>query len=486
MTMKKTAACLLSALVAAAGVSMGVSANEGAAYEAPYQSYTYDKWGNAVPAPNGYVPERSVRGSDLGHTDFRSPADLFYYEDGGEIYVADAGNNRIVVMTEDYEPVAELAVFDNNGEELTLNNPTGVFVRNDTVYIADQNNARIVVCDKEGTVSAVYGKPESTLIEEGFEYKPNKVVVDRFGKIYVQAVGAYEGLLCLSQDGGFINYYGSNKVEMTAKMMVQKIWKMFMTKGQRESMQNFVPIEYNNAFLDHEDFIYATAASSESNTNLITKLNPLGINIFQTKSSDTSPWYKNSNFSDITVDENDLITVVDTIRCMVYQCDENGVLMFAFGGRGSQLGLFQTPSAIEQVGDRLLVLDSTKNNITEFSLTSFGETVQAAIRLYNEGRYQEDIEPWQEVIKRNANYLLAYTGLGKAYYQLEEYEEAMAYFRLANDKQGYSDAYKEYSLEVMRANFGWIIGGIVLLLAAIAAVRRLLRRRRMKREGKSA
>lgn len=486
MTIKKIIAFLLSALVAAGGCAMAAAAAEGAAYEVPYQSFTYDKWGNAVPAPNGYFPERSIRGKDLGYGDFNAAADLFYYEEGQELYVADSGNNRIVVMTVDYEPVAVLETLDNNGEEVTLSNPTGVFVRKDTVYIADQGNARVIICNKTGKIRAIYGKPESVLLDEGLDYKPSKVVVDDFGKIYVQAVGSYQGLICLNADGTFLNYYGSNKVEMTAKMIVQKIWKMFLTDEQASAMQNFVPIEYANAYLDHEDFIYATAAASATNSNLIVKLNPLGINIFRTKGSGTRQWYQNSNFSDITVSEDGLITVVDNVRGKVYQCDENGVLMFAFGGIGSQLGLFQTPSSIVGVGDKLLILDSTKNDITEFALTSFGETVQSAIRLYNEGRYQENIEPWQEVIKRDANYLLAYTGIGKAYYQLEEYEEAMKYYKLANDKQGYSDAYKEYSLNAMRENFGWIVGGIVLLLVIILVSRKLWRKRKMKRGGKTA
>ncbi len=76
------------------------------------------------------------------------------------------------------------------------------------------------------------------------------MVVDDFRKIYVQAVGSYQGLICLNADGTFLNYYGSNKVEMTAKMIVQKIWKMFLTDEQASAMQNFVPIEYANAYLD--------------------------------------------------------------------------------------------------------------------------------------------------------------------------------------------------------------------------------------------
>ena len=151
------------------------------------------EWGNAVPAPNGYFPERSIRGKDLGYGDFNAAADLFYYEEGQELYVADSGNNRIVVMTVDYEPVAVLETLDNNGEEVTLSNPTGVFVRKDTVYIADQGNARVIICDKTGKIRAIYGKPESVLLDEGLDYKPSKVVVDDFRKIYVQAVGSYQG-----------------------------------------------------------------------------------------------------------------------------------------------------------------------------------------------------------------------------------------------------------------------------------------------------
>ena len=82
MTIKKIIAFLLSALVAAGGCAMAAAAAEGAAYEVPYQSFTYDKWGNAVPAPNGYFPERSIRGKDLGYGDFNAAADLFYYEEG--------------------------------------------------------------------------------------------------------------------------------------------------------------------------------------------------------------------------------------------------------------------------------------------------------------------------------------------------------------------------------------------------------------------
>ncbi len=88
---------------------------------------------------------------------------------------------------------------------------------------------------------------------------------------------------------------------------------------------------------------------------------------------------------------------------------------------------------------------------------------------------------WERVLRDDANYLLGYTGLGKAYYQLEDYERSMEYFRLAGDRQGYSDAFSEQSLITMRANFGWLFGGAVLLFAALVA-RKQWRKRHPKKE----
>ncbi len=453
--------------------------------EVPYQSYTFDKWGNAVASPNGYMPQRSIRGSALGIGDFLNPSDLFVQKERKEIYIADSGNNRIVVIDQDYSLIK---VMDTFGEE-PLNNPTGIFVTSDgTIYIADQGNARVLVCTQDGNIIASYAKPESDLITEQFDYKPNKVVVDSFGKIYIQAIGVFQGMLCLNPDGSFINYYGSNRVEMTAKLIFQQFLKNFMTLEQASKMQNAVPIEYSNIFIDEKDFIFATAAATENNSNLITKLNSLGVNIF----IKTNPiWYRNSVFADIVVDEQEIITVVDTTKCKLYQCDKTGRLMFAFGGMGNQLGLYKKPCAIEELNGTLMVLDSEKNDITLLEPTSFGNKVQTAINLYNQGKYQENIEPWQEVIRQSSNYLLAYTGIGKAYFQIEEYELAMEYFTLANDKAGYSDAFREYSLIVMRANFGFLAAAVLLIVIGAITIsqhfkRKRARERRMRYDGGAA
>jgi tetratricopeptide (TPR) repeat protein len=268
---------------------------------------------------------------------------------------------------------------------------------------------------------------------------------------------------------------------MTMKRVMLKFWKTILSDKASANMQSFNPIEYGNIYMASDGFIYATAAASQDNSKLIVKLNPLGVDINRLGKP---IWYNNATFTDITVDDEGIITVVDAKTGRIYQCDKNGMLMFAFGGIGEQLGLFKIPSSIIEAGNKLYILDSEKRSITQFGLTNFGEKVRKAISLYNHGLYQDSIEPWQEVMKSNANYLLAYTGVGKAYYQLAQYKTSMDYYKLANDRANYSTAYKEYILLLMRNNFAKIIIIINAVYVIYKFGRVYLKRRKKAREGK--
>ena len=451
------------------------SASESIGHEVPYQTYTYDKWGNATPAPNGYLPDKTIRGTTMGIGDFADPQDMFYCEARHEIYIVDTGNKRIAVTDEEFSLLRVIDELEWQGEAYPLQKPTGIFVTAEgTIYIADQANGEVIICGQDGVIQSKYGKPESNLIDANMEYKPSKVVADENGKIYIQSVGVYQGLIYLRPDGTFVKYFGANQVEMTFKRIMMKFWKTILSDKASSNMQSFKPIEYGNIYIAESGFIYAVAAASENNSKMIVELNPLGVDINTLKKP---VWYQNATFTDITVDEEGIITVLDAKTGRIYQSDNNGQLMFAFGGIGEQLGLFKLPSSIIEVGDRLYVLDADKRSITRFSLTSFGEKVRTAISLYNRGLYEESIEPWEEVIRQNSNYLLAYTGVGRAWYQLENYKVSMSYYKLANDRTNYSSAYKEYSLEVMRSNFGLVIAAILVVYGAWKALKYYLKKR---------
>lgn len=436
--------------------------------QAPYETYTLDKWGNATPAPHGYLPTRSLGGEMLGCGSFSNASDMFYSEALGRIFICDSGNARIVILNEDLQVDRVLTEFTYpDGTVYTLSNPQGVYALDDgTLYVCDMDNKDVLVCDMEGNISQIVPEPKSNLLPEDFNYQPSKVVCDDAGRIYVLSKGVYQGLIYLDTDGTFIKFFGSNRVEMTLQRQLLKIWKSILSDEAAATLQSFNPVEYGNIFYTDDGYIYATAAGSENGSALLARLNPLGI--------DTLPYNFGGSilFTDVTVDERGITTLLDTNYGEIYQMNEMGQTMFIFGGIGDQVGLFQRPVSLIEVNDKLYVLDADKNTITEFVLTQFGQLVQDAIDLYDEGLYQESIEPWEEVIAHNSNYLLAYTGLGQAYYQLQDYDTAMYYFRLANDRGNYSTAFKESSLDAMRNNFGILVLAVVLVLVAISVWRR--------------
>lgn len=428
------------------------------ASEGPYQTYLYDRWRNPMPLPNGYVPVRSVSGAQIGCGDFNNGADLFYSRERDEIYVVDAGNARIVVLDADLEFVRQYdSLTRQDGSEYTFSNPQGIYVLDDgTMYIAESGNHEVVRCDVQGRIEQVYGKPETSLLAEGAEYLPDKVVVDDRGRIYVLAKGVYQGMIYLEPDGTFIKFFGSRNVVLSAKDQFRKIFRRLLTEEAGATMQAFIPLEYSNIFMDPEGYIYGTVIG-EGGQDILTRINPVGINALPKKLSTVAQ----IEFADVTADEYGIVTLLDRRFGTIQQKSESYDIFF-WGGVGDQAGLFRRPVSLIQAHDNLYVLDADKNTITELEITEFGRLVHSAIQMYMDGRYEESIGPWQEVIRRSANYLPAYAMLGKAYYQMGEYDTAMYYSKLGEEPAMYSDAYKGASLLRIRDAFGGIVIGIVV------------------------
>lgn len=473
--MKKMKKQLISLLC---GAVLLLSPMAAQASETPYRPYTLNEWGNATPVPNGYLPIRSIGGAELGVGDFRNASDMFYDAEQEELYIVDSGNMRILVLDESLQVVAcwtELTMED--GSAYNFVNPQGIYVRGGQIYIAEMGRQEVVVCDRKGQVGTIFGAPVSSLLPDNFYYQPHKVVVDEAGRLYVLSKGVYQGIVYLEPDGSFIKFFGPNDVEMTIKRKVMKVWKSILTDEAASTMQAFNPIEYSNVFLSEEGYIYATSAGVADlkvEAKALAILNPVGINTL------SITFAKETIFCDVAVDESGVVTLLEPKYGRLYQMDKEGMPMFIFGGRGEQVGLFKNPVSLVQFKDKIYVLDAEKNTITEFGRTEFGDLVWQAINLFNEGFYEESIDPWQEVARRNSNYRVAYYCLGRIYYQLGEYDKAMYYDRLSNDKLNYSDAYKAASLQKMRESFGIIVLAVVLAAAAVVFVKR-----RKKRKGAS-
>lgn len=455
--------------------------NQAQGAEIPYKAYTYDYWWQPVESPSGYEPRQLFTGESLGVGPMKEPSDIAVSKDGKEIYILDTGNNRLIVTDKEFKNTRIIDKFTYKGAVSELNQPKGVYIDSEgMIYIADSGNKRVIVSKQNGDIQSVFTKPSSSLFPQGNEFIPNKVVVDKTGSVYIICEGVYNGAVIYSREGQFMGYFGSNRVERNMRLLMDKFWKKLLSKEQKQNLPKYIPVEYTNFDIDKENFIYTCTDNSNYVDNIVRKINPMGVNILLQRVHHSFPggfgdlipyFYNNQMIStkliDIDVDDDGFITCFDFTRGRIFQYDQDANLMFAFGGLGLQLGMFRTPTALTHIEDKLLVLDKGMNAVTLFGLTEFGAKVHEAMKLYNDGRYDEAVAPWKEVIKLDANYNLAYIGIGKAMLESGNNIEAMKYFKTGYYPKGYDAAYSEYRSDWLRAHFSLIFFPIVMLIFLI-------------------
>ena len=453
----------------------------------PYASYTYDCDGNVVESGSVYSLMCVINGEGLNVGGFSGPADLF--ERNGYLYVLDSGNSRIV-KTDIRGSFAKEIIPAESGEEIDLTKATGIYVdAKERIFIADSGNNAVWVLNADGAAEKKIIKPDSDYFDKDIEFLPSRVIGDSVGNIYVQSTGIYDGLCIFDSEYQFTGFFGSEKVKTTSEILTSYFWKQFMTSEQKESMANYVPSEIYSMDISSEDFIYTITPGAslgtlpyKQNSDSIRCLNPKGSDTLKSDAPrnveaalDSDNLYL--NFIDVSYSESGYINLLDNKHGRIYQYDDNMRLITAFSGMGDFAGTFSNPCAIESTGEYILVLDAGKNNITVFEPTLIGTKIHNALSLYNSGNYQESLEPWLEVIEQNPNFQLAYIGIGNALFNEGNYKEAMSYYELAKDTEGYSNAYKEYRVIMMRNNIVWIVLVIVLAVVAIKLFSYLKRKR---------
>lgn len=450
---------------------------------ANYPSYTYDEWDTSAGAPDSYTARYSRTGMELDCGNFKEPQDIFISQKG-EIYIADTGNNRLVVLDEKLNLIEIMDTITKDGVQEPVTDPKGLYIAEDgSIYIAQTSLGRVIkVVDK--TVVETIENPTHALIGEDFSFQPTKIGVDTYGRVYVLSKGCYSGLLQFDTDGKFMDFYGANKVEVTAQVLFQYMWKNLLSEAQREAMTSILPIEYSNIDCADDGFIYTTTVGTKSSSNQIKKLNPLGKNTYfavgkkEVNFGDEELAYikgspKQASFVDLKVDEQGFIFGLDMTYGRIFERDQEGNLIAVFGGIGKQLGTFSTASALDVYQGNVYVLDSLKANITMFEPTEYENLVRQATVYYTEGMYEESAQVWEQVRKRNSNNTLAYIGKGRALTQTGEYKQAMKELKAGGERVSYSKAFAKNRLEVIRAYapYAVVVGILLILIIRISKIR---------------
>ncbi|MFH0993708.1 MAG: YIP1 family protein, partial [bacterium] len=396
-----------------------------------------------------------------GDVTLNQPQDLFIRD--GLIYVADSSNKRIAVLDYAGNLVQEIGVD-------TLENPTGVFVNEEGfVYVADKNNALVYKFDADGDLVRTFERPVEPLFGTASLYIPVKIVVGAGENIYVVGDGSTSGVIQLNYDGSFLGYFGVN---LSNKSLLQKIAEVFV---QGDVYAANVPPSPTNIAINIKSLVYTATPNTE---NALKKLDVNGNNVLTTVN-----YYPSQDVVDLTVnDAGYLYAIYDD--GVIVEYDPAGNLLFAFDvvtGTQDILGLVGRPTgiAIDESG-YLFVLDAgngaNNGEIAVYAPTAFATLVHGAIDMYNSGDYLESTSLFEAILRQNANFALAHSALGKAYFQNGMYEEALAEYRLASDVAGYSETYWKIRDGWLKENLSWVFIVLISLFAGIQVIRLINRK----------
>ena len=461
-----------------------------------YQTYTYSIDGYPLLSPDAYDVEDTIDSEKMGlDVPLNAPSDIIT-DKSGNVYIADTGNNRIVVLSRYYEFKFEIATFKNTvGNDDTLAAPRGVFVSDDTIWVCDTGKSRIVAFDLNGKFKKILEAPESHLFGDDAKYEPIAVAVDDYNRLFVVSASTYQGIIILTDDGQFQKFIGAQATEITAW---EKIWRKLRTEEQQAQQTDNVSTEFNNIALSSDGFIYVTtstisdsmiqsqilAKATDGTYMPVKKLNtsgdeimarngfwpPLGEIDYNNKSKAQNAEDNGvSKIVDVAEGEEGTWSIIDQKRSRIYTYDKNGSLLFAFGESGNMMGSIMRITAITYQGDKMLVLDSSQstNNFTVFKREPYGDTIIEAIAAENNQDFDTAINKWTDVLKSNSNFDAAYVGIGQAMYRNGDYQKSLEYFESAYDTENWSNSYKEIRKEWMSNYFLLLIAIIVAVIAGV-------------------
>lgn len=445
--------------------------------------YNYSYYGRVIHSAPGMTYATSFNAQTLG-VSLTSPEDFEIFNQ--KIYMVDSNENKLVVINQDFELISEHSTFELSLayqtylesqelsiDPLTLKSPFGIDVKDSGIYIADTGNNRIVKLNFDYEVVSTFGTLDDPTFDE-LAFEPLKITVDPTERMYVVARNVYEGIIEINSDGAFNRFTGVNPIQMTPLEIFRR---SLMTDAQLAQLKLYLPTEYTNVSINERNFIYSTSKPSTNNAeNMIQLINPKGVDVIKRNGyfppmGDVHFMVGSNNYVitgpsmlvDIASTDHGIYTVLDQRRSRLFTYDSEGNLLYINGDEGAQSDRFSDGVAIGYLDNDLLVLDRKSRTVIVYRLTEFGTAVNTAIMYHAIGEFDLAAQIWEEVIKLNTNYEIAYNGIGKYLLREGKFREAMDYFKLGHDHYYYSKAFRSYRNDLIKQNFGLIVLGAVLI-----------------------
>jgi len=415
----------------------------------------------------------------LGVEDFGTIVDIDSDKDGNIYMLSD--NGTIISFNENFSLIQKYLTVDSNGEPVQCNGAQGIYVESpEELYIADTQNARVLIC-KNGVVVSEINRPESSIIPSDFVFKPIKVTKDSKGYLYILSSGCYYGALLFNEKGEFDSFFGANTVNASILTVFQNIWdRLTQNDIKRSKTVKSLPYQFADIYIDNRGFVYTCTGKIEGTARgQVRVLSPGGINILSGSSSinfgekslvTRLGQKKQQNFCSIQADKRGFIYVLDATYGLIYIYDSDANMITAFGGGnglGTQKGVFSSACSMVVQNEKVFVADSLRNCITVFQCTDYGKLVLDAQEMTLNADYQRARPLWEKVLALDSQNMLALRGLAKAAFDISEYELAMHYAEECFDNTIYSDALSMLQKEFIKRNFAWIAALAVSFIAVL-------------------
>ncbi len=416
----------------------------------PYVTYTYSSSTRRfVFTQDAYLP-LSVT-DNLGGLTLNNPQDITIDREDN-VYIADQGNSRIIK----YELRTDQVWIIGEG---ILDQPKGVHVGNDGhLYVADfgtQKGYQFLFdrITNTYTLGSVYEKPTNTpFFKPNDPFVPTKIVTDQGNNVYLLLAGNINGLVEYENNGTFFGFFGGNRIPNTWDNILRF---MLFDENQRRNWFQMIPKPVYNVAVDQDGLILTTTKGD---------MGYLKLNIANFVYN-RSVWGFDT-IEDLFVGPYRTIFTI-TSDGYITEYGPDGSVLFVFSGpdQYNQKGLFKSPTGIAvDRKSNIYVVDQQTNALQVFVPTDFANLVHYAIDLYQDGKYEESLEPWKEVLKMNSLFDLANKGLADAYFAQMDYEMAMVYYRISRDTQGYSEAFWEVRNTFLLGSGSNIIAMLLVLI----------------------
>ena len=470
-------------------------------------------------------------------TKFSKPAYFTIYDE--KIYLIDSGNHSLYVIDSDFQlldgPLNTFNIHPDSVDKevfkdittIKFSAPEGLEVTSDYIYVADTQNRRVVKMTLDYQVVDLFKDPvdpvfkdankvaeeaerkrlhdelQATLPEEertefvpeeipGILFLPSKITVDNTERMYIIAKDVYEGIVELSPEGEFNRFTGVNPLVLTPAEIFRR---SLMSEAQKAKLKTYLPTSFTSVRMGDGNFIYATSMASDNNDqNMIQLINPKGLDVIKRNGyvvpMGDAQYIKEMNnyvtdgpseLVDIDYTKGGIYSVLDKKRSRIFTYDSEGNLLYITGSEGDQSDKFKSGVSLGYLNDQMIVLDQNNKTFIVYKLSNFGALVNQAVSLEYEGNYADSRDVWEEVVRLNVNYEIAYSGIGRYYLREGNFKEAVEYFKLGHNSYYYSKAFQNYRNEILRDNFGWIFGGI-MLLAGLFVGRSIYKKRQRRNE----